>query len=191
MGESYRESASDAANAGYLPVTTSPRARHSAITFGAYAGSTHRAHRARRGTEGDAIMDGYVVHGSIGMTRGSVLRIEDGRGVLVYAWEGHLWLTQQHDRRDHFLAAGEWFTLDRDGVALVHATGRSVVTLTAPTQALYARRITLALAGTRTPQVIYDAARERMPLAARLRLQFERWRMGAYAPNANGTSAAL
>lgn len=136
-------------------------------------------------------MKGYVVHGSVGMTRGSVLRIEDGRGILVYAWDGQLWITQAGDTQDYFLAAGEWFMLDCEGVTLIHATRRSVVTLTAPTEAFYARRVTLALGGTTVPRVLYDAGRERLSPLARLRARFERWWTGVYVPNASSGSASL
>ena len=50
-------------------------------------------------------MDGYVVHGGMGMARGSYARIEDGRGILVYVWDGELWITQEGDPRDHFVRA--------------------------------------------------------------------------------------
>jgi len=71
----------------------------------------------------------YVALGAVPMTRGSVLRIEDGRDRLIYVWEGELWLTQERDGRDRILAAGDSFRLDRDGVALAQALRRSTVTL--------------------------------------------------------------
>jgi hypothetical protein len=88
-------------------------------------------------------MDGYVVHGGMGMARGSYARIEDGRGILVYVWEGELWITQEGDQRDYFVRGGEWFRLERDGAALLQATRRTHATLTAPTPQDYARRITM------------------------------------------------
>ena len=53
------------------------------------------------------LTDECVVHGSLGMTRGSVLRIEDGQDMTIYAWEGGLWLTQEGDRRDRYLGPGD------------------------------------------------------------------------------------
>jgi hypothetical protein len=97
----------------------------------------------------------YVVHGSLAMGRGSVLRVEDGAGVLIYVWEGALWLTQEGDARDRHLGAGSWFRLDRDGVTLAQATSRSTVTLTAPAPERYARRIALG------QMEIYSPARAR------------------------------
>ena len=62
------------------------------------------------------LSDEYVVHGSAGMTRGSVLRIEDGRDMVIYVWEGGVWLTEEGDRRDRYLGPGDCFRLERDGV---------------------------------------------------------------------------
>jgi len=136
-------------------------------------------------------MDRYVVHGNVGMTRGSTVRIEDGRGMLVYVWEGALWLTQEKDPVDRHIGAGEWFLLDRQGVAVIHALERSVVTLTAPEPALYARRVTLSIAGTGTRRVLYDAAQGRGSLIERLRQGLrQRW-IGVFRPRARATSAAL
>ena len=88
-------------------------------------------------------MNEYVVHGSLTLARGSALRIEDGRDLLVYVWEGALWLTQERDARDRHLGAGDWFRLDRDGVALASATRAATITVTAPRPAGYAKRIAL------------------------------------------------
>ena len=106
-------------------------------------------------------MDGYVVHGGMGMARGSFARIEDGRGILVYVWEGELWITQEGDKRDYIVRGGEWFRVDRDGSALLHATRRTHATMTAPTPANYARRITMTPAGTSEPRVLYQRSDER------------------------------
>jgi len=74
----------------------------------------------------------FVVQGRLALKKGGVLRIKDGPGVVVYLWEGDLWLTQEGDRRDHLLGAGQWFRLDRKGVAVASALGHAVVSVTAP-----------------------------------------------------------
>ena len=118
-------------------------------------------------------MDGYIVHGGLDLARGELLRVEDGKGILLYAWEGELWITQERDRKDHYLKPGEWFRLDREGVALAYAMRRASITVTAPAASRYARRISLGSA------VIYDRAQE--PGAwARI-----------YAPFSRPTTAAL
>jgi DUF2917 family protein len=106
-------------------------------------------------------MDGYLVHGGMGMERGATARIDDGRGILVYVWEGELWVTQEGDARDHFVSPGRWFRIERDGTALLYAMRHTHATLTAPTPNNYARRITLAPAGGAPERVLYDGRSER------------------------------
>lgn len=88
-------------------------------------------------------MDGYLVKGSIGMPRGSALRIEDGAGLMVYVWEGEVWLTQEGSDRDHVLQTGQWFRLDRGGRAVAYTFRRAAVSLSSPRPDRAARRITL------------------------------------------------
>jgi hypothetical protein len=53
--------------------------------------------------------------------RGAVQRIDDGRGILLQCLRGSLWLTQQDDRRDIVLRAGEEVVIERDGTSIVSA----------------------------------------------------------------------
>jgi hypothetical protein len=99
----------------------------------------------------------YVVHGSLGMTRGSVLRIEDGRDMVLYVWEGAVWLTQEGDGRDRYLGPGECFRLERDGVTLAQAIERSTISLTAARAEGYAKRVAMAKAGTGVQVALYSA----------------------------------
>jgi len=133
-------------------------------------------------------MEEFIVQGSLSLTRGSTLRIEDGRNMLVYVWEGEIWLTEHGERRDHLLRAGDWHRLERQGAAIGYALERSVVTLTAPEPEQFARRIVLVKAGSAAPVVLYSAARDfRGSLVARLR----RLWIGLFTPQARPTSAAL
>ena len=104
-------------------------------------------------------MNEYLVQGALSMTRGSTLRVEDGRDLLLYVWEGSLWLTQEGERRDRHLEAGSWFRLDRDGVAIASSLERTTLTITAPQPELYAERIALTKAGSATPVELYSAAK--------------------------------
>ena len=106
-------------------------------------------------------MDGYLVKGSIGMPRGSMLRIDDGAGMLVYVWEGELWLTQEGSTKDHMLQAGQWFRVERDGAALAHAFRNSVVSLSSPLPEVPAERITLAQSHDAAPVVLHRRAHSR------------------------------
>lgn len=103
-------------------------------------------------------MDGFLVKGSIAMPRGSMLRIDDGASMLVYVWEGELWLTQEGSRKDHMLQAGQWFRVDRDGAALAHAFRNSVVSLSSPLPEVPAKRITLAQGVKDAPVVLHQRA---------------------------------
>jgi hypothetical protein len=126
------------------------------------------------------LTDEYVVHGSLGMTRGSVLRIEDGRDMTIHAWEGGLWLTQEGDRCDRYLGPGDCFRLQRDGVTLAPATARSKVSLTAPRPELYAKRVAMTKAGTGIQAELYASARETESFWTRL-----------FTPYSRPTTAAL
>jgi hypothetical protein len=130
-------------------------------------------------------MDGYVVHGGMALRRGEFVRIEDGRGMLFYVWEGELWITQERDRGDYYVKAGDWFQLDREGVALACALRATSVTLTAPVPAYYARRITHG------PRVIYERAREPGGWLEGARQRLARLWANSYAPLSRPTTAAL
>ncbi len=86
-------------------------------------------------------MEEQAVQDPITMAGGSVLRIEQGRGVVVSVRAGAVWLTQEGDPADYVLRAGEALRLDRDGLALASALGRSVVMLDIPQAERRARRI--------------------------------------------------
>ena len=61
-----------------------------------------------------------------------VLRLYDPRGARVECVRGALWITQNRDREDYFLAANDALTLDRPGLALIHAQEPSEVVLSEP-----------------------------------------------------------
>ena len=107
-------------------------------------------------------MDGHLINGSVGMPRGSLLRIDEGAGVLVYVWEGELWLTQEGSCRDHVLQPGQWFRLDRGGATLLHAFRRSVVSLSASAPEAPARRITLLRSDAEAPAVLHRSGVSRL-----------------------------
>jgi hypothetical protein len=74
-------------------------------------------------------MDAFVLEESIGMPRGSLLRIDGGAGVLVHVREGEIWLTQEGSRKDHVLQEGQSFRVNCGGATLAQAFQRSVVSL--------------------------------------------------------------
>src|SRR5262245_43167581 len=61
-----------------------------------------------------------------------VLRVYDPLGARVECVRGSLWITQDQDFEDHFLAANDAITLDRQGLALIHAQQPSELVLVEP-----------------------------------------------------------
>lgn len=60
---------------------------------------------------------------SIGVTRGGVARIENGRGTVLRVETGSVWVTQEDSRKDVLLQAGESFCIERDGLTLLSTCG--------------------------------------------------------------------
>lgn len=52
---------------------------------------------------------------------GQSLRVCDAVGSTVMCCAGTVWITQEGDLRDIFLTAGQSFTFDRSGLALIRA----------------------------------------------------------------------
>jgi hypothetical protein len=52
-------------------------------------------------------------------------KLHDACGWTVRAVCGTVWITQDHDRRDIVLEAGDTFEIDRDGVALITPIGKA------------------------------------------------------------------
>lgn len=62
---------------------------------------------------------------SLQIRRGSVARIQNGRGMLLSVQDGGVWITQSGSTKDVCLDAGESFRIDRDGLTLVSSVGRA------------------------------------------------------------------
>ena len=52
---------------------------------------------------------------------GQSLKLRDAAGRTVMCCAGTVWITQEGDARDIFLTAGQRFTFDRPGLALIRA----------------------------------------------------------------------
>jgi len=61
-----------------------------------------------------------------------VIRLYDPRGARIECVGGALWITQDRDQNDHFLEANDALTLDRPGLALIHAQAPSRIVLFEP-----------------------------------------------------------
>jgi len=99
----------------------------------------------------------WIVEDMLEIKRGGVLRIEDGREMLVYLWNGSAWLTQDGDRRDVMLGAGSWFRIHRGGVTLLYALADCELTLTSPYEERYAAAVQTLQPGARRPRTLYQA----------------------------------
>ena len=76
-----------------------------------------------------------------------MIRLQDPEGTRVQVVSGALWITQDADRQDHWLEADGALTLDRPGLALIHAQQPSEIVLIEPVPSKGSqRRIRLALA---------------------------------------------
>jgi hypothetical protein len=76
--------------------------------------------------------DARILAEGLHLERHDLVGVRNGRGALVFVESGTAWITQENDRRDVIVAAGEWLRLDREGVALVQAYKAATVTITAP-----------------------------------------------------------
>jgi hypothetical protein len=68
-----------------------------------------------------------------------LIGLGDARGATLRVTRGTLWVTLEHDTRDVVLAAGDAFTIDRGGLTLIQAHGRTTVCVQA--NRVEARRI--------------------------------------------------
>jgi len=136
-------------------------------------------------------MERYIVHGGIGMARGSLARIVDGKGLALEVWDGELWITQERDPRDYFIRPGERFEVKREGLVLAYALRPSHITLTAMVPAYYARRIALMMPGARAESMVYDRAREAAGWLAGLGHRLTRFWANTYTPHSGPTTASF
>ena len=73
----------------------------------------------------------HLNHGGVCLARNQSCAISNGKGYLVVCHSGSVWITQDNDPRDVILACGESFTLDRAGLALVHAIDAAAIAVKA------------------------------------------------------------
>ena len=84
----------------------------------------------------------YVVQGNLDLASGSLVRIEDGRGMLVRVTRGSVWITEEGDQRDRLVGPGGQFRVVSSGVTLISAVSRSSIALSSPYEHGFARAST-------------------------------------------------
>jgi hypothetical protein len=111
----------------------------------------------------------YLVQSHLHLAPGNLLRIRDGREMVLYVWSGGIWLTQEGDGADRFIGPGGWFRISSAGVTLVSALGKhGTVTLTSPYETEFAERIEMVRTGSGREQPLFasrgwvDALRARL-----------------------------
>lgn len=138
-------------------------------------------------------MDAYriedcIAQASIGLTRGKLMRVEDGRGIEVSVVYGSVWITQHEDTDDVFVGAGESFRIGRNGPTLVSAAKPTLVALALPATRKRAPRLSMVAAGAE-PVELFDTG------ASRKSNRFDAWLDKFWVPlfsaSARPTSAAL
>lgn len=77
-------------------------------------------------------VDERIVVEGVFLEHGAVLRITNGRGLLVTAHVGTLWITEQGDRRDVIVTGSRSYRIESDGLAIVNALEGASVTISAP-----------------------------------------------------------
>jgi hypothetical protein len=63
------------------------------------------------------------------LAHGDLVELADARGTTLRVTKGTLWITQERDRRDIVLAAGDVWTVEQHGLTLVEAQGAATVCL--------------------------------------------------------------
>ena len=61
--------------------------------------------------------------GAISLSAGALLRLQAPRGLQVTCESGHLWITEEFQVEDVWLAAGQRVRLVGDGLAVLEAKG--------------------------------------------------------------------
>lgn len=60
-------------------------------------------------------------HAILTLPRHATLELADAGGARITVLTGSVWITQDRDTRDILIGPGDSFTVDRDGLILVHA----------------------------------------------------------------------
>ena len=65
----------------------------------------------------------------LSLAKGGMLRLKDARDMVIEVRKGALWITEEGDTRDYYVARGDWLRVDRDGLTLAHALEHTSVTI--------------------------------------------------------------
>ena len=133
----------------------------------------------------------HIVRSSLLLGKGSLLRVADGRDMVLYVRSGAVWVTQENDPRDRYLHAGDWFTVSSAGLTLVSALRASALALASPHDEAVAERIDVLRASTGAVEPVYAPATGLAGRLAMLRSRLARTWSGWFAIRSRPTTASL
>jgi hypothetical protein len=86
----------------------------------------------------EEVLTDFTELGSIGLTRGQVGRIENGRGLRLRVEAGSVWITEERSIEDVCLQAGEAYCIGKPGTTLISTlrTPFALVTIEPANEAL-------------------------------------------------------
>lgn len=77
-------------------------------------------------------MDVSLEQAEIQLGNGTSIRVINGVGATIACRDGSVWITQDSDPRDVLLRAGDAFTLNRTGLAIIEALDTARIHLEKP-----------------------------------------------------------
>ena len=63
----------------------------------------------------------------LNLAKGDLVELADARGTTLRVTRGTLWVTQERDRRDVVLGAGDTWTIERHGLTVGEAQGDAAI----------------------------------------------------------------
>jgi hypothetical protein len=97
------------------------------------------------------------------LERSQTVQLIDAAGVTAALVKGCLWITMDGDRRDIMLGAGESWTVERNGLTLLHAEAPSTVRITEPVPATPDQGLRARLRRALESRIGYRYARAMVP----------------------------
>lgn len=76
-------------------------------------------------------MEINLSHSAVRLEDQQQISVIDGKGARIACRAGRVWITQDRDAADVLLAAGQFFTLDRNGIAVIQALSSAEIVLDA------------------------------------------------------------
>ena len=115
---------------------------------------------------------------TIQLTKDNLISLPDAEGSTVAVLWGSVWLTQDGDRRDYEVNAGESFTIRGDGLIVISAFENSALTILQPCED--ATVLSMKPRGNARRATAYDEANERNSVPNLSGDALERYKRGSH-----------